>query len=300
MWDGNHYRCTGCGELYSDNYKSCPCCHAPCVAEKDIEAPSAACSGEIDIGKYCVVKILWCERIGCSGTYSLMVTDGLSYIPVVCGLPNCREGLICILAPVGSLLPDCNTGEPRLVQKAMIHGEFSSGVICTPRDLAYPKGMASGAIELGNEIRLGESAANVQSMIDFRTGQRIAAPWDGRLKPTSQTVMQKPMEAKSASRVNFLSLLREKIHSSRVSNELRVPDSQMTEGRVVQRVTLNSQSLERPYVVVEHRRDSANPRLHWIKLRRDRGGAEFWGWKYDSGYSVGERVSADEFRSLSF
>lgn len=31
MWDGNHYKCTSCGEVYSDSYDTCPCCGAPCV-----------------------------------------------------------------------------------------------------------------------------------------------------------------------------------------------------------------------------------------------------------------------------
>ena len=30
MWDGKHYRCTGCGEVYCDHHSHCPSCHARC------------------------------------------------------------------------------------------------------------------------------------------------------------------------------------------------------------------------------------------------------------------------------
>lgn len=32
MWDGKRYRCSGCGEVYCESLKACPCCNATCVA----------------------------------------------------------------------------------------------------------------------------------------------------------------------------------------------------------------------------------------------------------------------------
>lgn len=35
MWDGSHYKCIGCGEIYSDTLEKCPCCGAICVKVGD-------------------------------------------------------------------------------------------------------------------------------------------------------------------------------------------------------------------------------------------------------------------------
>lgn len=31
MWNGKHYKCLRCGEIYSENIRTCPCCNALCI-----------------------------------------------------------------------------------------------------------------------------------------------------------------------------------------------------------------------------------------------------------------------------
>lgn len=62
------------------------------------------------------------------------VTDGVETYQVVCGAPNCREGLKTAFAPVGATLPE-PTGKKFQVNKAKLRGVESFGMLCSAKEL---------------------------------------------------------------------------------------------------------------------------------------------------------------------
>lgn len=179
MWDGNHYRCTGCGEVYGNNYVVCPSCHAPCEVVEDAGGGSnCATSSDCAFGDDIVVaEILRCEKfIGCQ-LYKIIVDDGNAYWPVVSGAPNCRVGLKTALARVGAKVRDYQTGALGVVKKRIIRGEYSSGLLCSGREIAYPVGDIEGIVEFCPTEMLGKCCREVEYIVDPGSRCRICAPW---------------------------------------------------------------------------------------------------------------------------
>lgn len=62
------------------------------------------------------------------------VSDGLQTYQVVCGAPNCRQGIKVAFAPVGSTLTD-GEGKVFKIKKSKLRGVESSGMICSGKEL---------------------------------------------------------------------------------------------------------------------------------------------------------------------
>ncbi len=86
----------------------------------------------------------------------LTVNTGKEKLQVVCGAPNCRQGLKGIFAPVGTVIPCYN--EKLTVGK--IRGVESYGMMCSEHELGVGEDH-TGIIELPAETEIGRPASEV-------------------------------------------------------------------------------------------------------------------------------------------
>lgn len=87
------------------------------------------------------------------------VTDGVETYQVVCGAPNCREGLKTAFAMVGALLPE-SSGKRFQVNKAKLRGVESFGMLCSAKELEIG-GEHDGIIEFGEHLKEGTDVAEM-------------------------------------------------------------------------------------------------------------------------------------------
>ncbi|MBW6513916.1 MAG: phenylalanine--tRNA ligase subunit beta [Candidatus Syntrophosphaera sp.] len=80
-------------------------------------------------------------------------------VQVVCGAPNCKAGMISILALPGTVLPQL------AIKKAKVRGVESAGMLCSERELGVSDNHA-GIIELDPETPIGISANEVYDLPD--------------------------------------------------------------------------------------------------------------------------------------
>jgi len=64
-----------------------------------------------------------------------IVSDGTDKIQVVCGAPNCREGIKTAFAKIGAVLKGTG-GKPLTIEKTSIRGIESNGMLCSEAELA--------------------------------------------------------------------------------------------------------------------------------------------------------------------
>ncbi len=77
------------------------------------------------------------------------VFDGVAEYQVVCGAPNCRQGMLSAFAPVGSVI-----GEFK-IKKAKLRGVESCGMLCSGKELCLNSDH-SGIMELEQDAPLGK------------------------------------------------------------------------------------------------------------------------------------------------
>ncbi|HHD63247.1 MAG TPA: phenylalanine--tRNA ligase subunit beta, partial [Desulfobulbaceae bacterium] len=77
------------------------------------------------------------------------VDTGEEIIPIVCGAPNVRQGLVTALARPGVRLPD-----GMKIKKAKVRGEQSLGMLCSARELGLSEDH-SGIMELDDTLSIG-------------------------------------------------------------------------------------------------------------------------------------------------
>lgn len=82
------------------------------------------------------------------------VTDGENTYQVVCGAPNCREGLVTALARVGAKLTD-DKGEVFKIKKSKLRGVDSEGMLCSEKELGFNKESHEGIVEFTQPLPLG-------------------------------------------------------------------------------------------------------------------------------------------------
>lgn len=86
----------------------------------------------------------------------LTVNTGKEKLQVVCGAPNCKQGLKGIFAPVGVILP-CYNEELKV---GKIRGVDSFGMMCSEKELEIGEDH-NGIIELPTDTEIGRPAAEV-------------------------------------------------------------------------------------------------------------------------------------------
>ncbi len=86
----------------------------------------------------------------------LSVDTGKEKLQVVCGAPNCKQGLIGIFAPVGTLIPCYN----ETLKVGKIRGIESFGMMCSEKELGIGEDH-SGIIALPTDTPIGVPATEV-------------------------------------------------------------------------------------------------------------------------------------------
>jgi phenylalanyl-tRNA synthetase beta chain len=88
------------------------------------------------------------------------VEVGAETVPIVCGAPNVRPGMITAIARPGVRLPDGHK-----IKKAKVRGEVSMGMLCSWRELGISEDHA-GIIELDSVLASGLSLKEVLDLDD--------------------------------------------------------------------------------------------------------------------------------------
>ena len=118
---------------------------------EEVVNPAAALKGFI------TAKVATYERHPDSDHLGLLSVDtGSEKLQVVCGAPNCRQGLIGVFAPVGTNIPCYN----EVLKVGKIRGVESFGMMCSEKELGVGEDH-SGIIELPADTPLGVPAAEV-------------------------------------------------------------------------------------------------------------------------------------------
>lgn len=86
----------------------------------------------------------------------LSVNDGHEKLQVVCGAPNCRNNMVGIFAPVGTLIPAFN----EVLKVGKIRGVESFGMMCSEKELGVGEDH-NGIIILPDDTQPGLPAAEV-------------------------------------------------------------------------------------------------------------------------------------------
>lgn len=87
------------------------------------------------------------------------VTDGTEEFQVVCGAPNCREGIVVAFARESAELTDAD-GKKWKIKKSKIRDVESCGMLCSAKELQLSE-ESEGIIELPSETPLGVDFAAV-------------------------------------------------------------------------------------------------------------------------------------------
>jgi phenylalanyl-tRNA synthetase beta chain len=87
------------------------------------------------------------------------VTDGTDTYQVVCGAPNCREGLKTAFALVGAVLHD-ESGKEFKIKEAKLRGVESKGMLCSGLELGISDDPA-GIMEFADHIPVGADVSEI-------------------------------------------------------------------------------------------------------------------------------------------
>ena len=274
MWDGKYYKCSGCGEVYCESYSFCPCCKAPC---QPLANPTSNASND-ESNKYSrsdivAVEIVKCEKMPTAHLFKIIVSDGEVYLPIVCGAPNCRQGIKTILARVGAKVPHHKTGDLFIVRKGCLRGEFSSGMLLSVRELAYPHGDFSGIVELPSDTQLGTPVDSIWKIKDLNTGQIVIAPW------------KEYAHEKGFTKVSIENENNRQTHTRESSKQIRsLADKDTAQG-----------AKQKMGIVKRSWKDPANKRIVWVEVN---SGQARYRFTYDCSFVVGQQIYLNELRGL--
>ncbi len=112
-----------------------------------------------------VAEVVSCQKHPDAEKLSLaIVSDGENTYQVVCGAPNCRQGIKTAFAKVGAKLPDGD--KVFKVKEAKIRGVESFGMLCSEKELNLSE-EKEGIIEFGADKTVGESVGAHLSDVIF-------------------------------------------------------------------------------------------------------------------------------------
>lgn len=107
-----------------------------------------------------IVKIVKVRKHPNSDKLHIATVDtGSSQRDIVCGAPNCREGIITAYAPAGIQLCGIN------ISKVSIRGVESEGMLCSEKELGISDNH-DGIIELPDNVPLGQSIDRLLDLSD--------------------------------------------------------------------------------------------------------------------------------------
>lgn len=87
------------------------------------------------------------------------VSDGKETFTVVCGDPNCREGMKTAFAKLGAILTD-QDGKQRQIEKTTIRGIESFGMLCSGSEL-HVSSESDQIMDLPSDLQTGEDVAKL-------------------------------------------------------------------------------------------------------------------------------------------
>lgn len=93
------------------------------------------------------------------------VSDGAQVFQVVCGAPNCREGLKTAFARVGAVLKD-RSGKELQIKQSSIRGVESFGMLCSRQELGFSDDH-DGIIEFAGQIKEGADVSEMYAETIF-------------------------------------------------------------------------------------------------------------------------------------
>ncbi len=132
-----------------------------------VEGMSTVAEG---LGDVIVARVLTSGPHPNADRLSLCTVDaGSGTLQVVCGAPNVRADGWYPFVPVGATLP----GDFR-IKKAKIRGEYSEGMLCSPRELGLGADH-SGLLELRGDFEPGESFVKALGLDDVTLDVEITA-----------------------------------------------------------------------------------------------------------------------------
>ena len=88
-----------------------------------------------------------------------VVSDGQEEFQVVCGAPNCREGILTAFAKVGARLTDSD-GKQFKIKKGKLRGVESFGMLCGADELGLDS-TSDGILELPVDTEAGQDLADI-------------------------------------------------------------------------------------------------------------------------------------------
>lgn len=91
------------------------------------------------------------------------IEAGKPPVEVVCGAPNCREGMLTVFAPLGTFVP----GSGITLEKKPVRGVVSNGMLCSAAELALSE-ESDGIIEVASEHagRVGQRYVDAIGLAD--------------------------------------------------------------------------------------------------------------------------------------
>ncbi len=112
---------------------------------------------------FVVAEVKSCTKHPDADRLNVVKVDiGEEELQIVCGAPNCREGLKGVFAPTGSYI----TGLGVTLKKAKIRGVESNGMLCSERELELSD-EHKGIIELPQDSTVGSCAAAAIGLDDI-------------------------------------------------------------------------------------------------------------------------------------
>lgn len=93
------------------------------------------------------------------------VSDGLENFQVVCGAPNCREGIKVAFAKIGATLPD-EGDKPFVIKKSSLRGVESFGMLCSAKELQLGEDQ-DGIMILPDHLTVGQDLGSLYGDIVF-------------------------------------------------------------------------------------------------------------------------------------
>ncbi len=110
-----------------------------------------------DFEGYVVGYVETCEKHPDADKLNVTTVDtGSEKLQVVCGAPNCRQGIKGVFAPSGAYVPGLDV----TLKKASIRGVESNGMLCSESELCISD-EHNGIIELPEDAEIGAPAAKV-------------------------------------------------------------------------------------------------------------------------------------------
>lgn len=166
------------------------------------------------------------------------VTDGKETFQVVCGAPNCREGMKTAFAKIGAVLPD-EGGKEFKVKLSKIRGVESSGMLCSGKELRISE-ESDGIMEFPADAIEGTNVADMFSDTVFEisltpnlshcacvigVARELAAHTGAKMRYPEISVNEVEAKVEDAAKVTILDSVRCPRYSCRVIRDVKIGPS---------------------------------------------------------------------------